>query len=47
MRESSCRHCCGEITKNEIGEEVCFCELTDNWQNITLADCIGNCENEE
>jgi len=47
MEESPCKHCCGEITKNEIGEEGCFCELTDNWENITLGDCIKNCECEE
>lgn len=33
----------GEIKKNEIGEERCFCELTDNWENVTLAECLGNC----
>lgn len=38
-----CIHCIGEIEKNEIGEEMCFCELTDKKENITLGDCIGNC----
>lgn len=42
-----CIHCMGEIEKNEIGEEVCFCELTDKNQNITLGECLGNCDNQE
>jgi len=46
-KERACKHCLGDITINEIGEEGCFCELTDHWQNITLGGCIGNCESEK
>ena len=42
-----CKHCIGGIEKNEIGEEMCFCELTDNLENVTLGDCLGNCEAQE
>lgn len=35
------------MTKNFIGEEVVFCELTAQWMNITLGDCLGNCGAEE
>jgi hypothetical protein len=42
-----CKHCIGDIEKNEIEEELCFCELTDNLKNVTLGDCLGNCEAQE
>lgn len=42
-----CRYCLGDIEKNENGEEMCFCELTGEYQNITLGDCLGNCEAQE
>jgi hypothetical protein len=45
--KSTCKHCLGDITENEIGEKGCFCELIDNWENITLGDCLGNCDSEE
>jgi len=45
--KSRCKYCLGAVTKNAIGEKGCYCELTDKWQNITLGDCIGNCESEE
>ena len=31
---------------NEIGEELCFCEIYDSWRNITLGECFGNCDSE-
>ena len=46
-KEVLCKHCLGEIYKNEIEEDVCYCELTDNVQNITLGDCMENCEAQE
>lgn len=37
-----CKH--GEgMTKNFIGEDVVFCELTAAWMNITFGECLGNC----
>ena len=36
-----------DTKENVIGEELCFCELSDKWENITLGDCFGNCESEE
>jgi hypothetical protein len=33
--------------KNEIGETLAFCELWDEWKNVTLGDCFGNCESQE
>lgn len=41
-----CKHAIGGKV-NEIGEVLCFCELTDNLENVTLGDCIGNCESQE
>lgn len=41
-----CKHAIGEKI-NEIGETLCFCELTDRLENVTLGDCIGNCESQE
>lgn len=29
---------------NELGEEEVYCEFTARWMNVTLGDCIGNCE---
>jgi hypothetical protein len=40
-----CKHCL-DCTKNEIGENVAFCELWGEWKNITLGDCFGNCESQ-
>jgi len=42
-----CRHCLGDAEKNAIGEDVCFCELTGDMENVTLGDCLGNCESQE
>ena len=33
--------------QNEIGETLIYCEHTDNWMNVTLGECLGNCEAEE
>lgn len=41
-----CKHCI-EIKENEIGEMIAFCELTDRFMNVTLAECFGNCEAED
>ncbi len=42
-----CKHCLGDISRNAIGEQVCFCELTDKNENVSLGDCLGNCESQE
>ena len=44
--ECNCKHG-SPIHLNAIGESVVFCELTDRWMNVTLGDCLGNCESEE
>ena len=41
-----CKHAIGGQV-NEIGEILLYCELTDKLENITLADCIGNCDAQE
>ena len=41
-----CKYCL-DGKKNEIGETLAFCELWDEWKNIILGDCIGNCESQE
>ncbi len=41
-----CKHCIDGM-KNEIGETLAFCELWNEWKNITLGDCFGNCESQE
>ena len=41
-----CKHALGGKV-NEIGETLLFCELTDNLENVTLGECIGNCESQE
>lgn len=46
LKQCPCKH--GEgMTKNLIGEYVVFCELTSQWMNVTLGDCLGNCDAEE
>jgi hypothetical protein len=40
-----CRHALsGKI--NDIGEIILHCELTDNLENVTIGECIGNCESQ-
>lgn len=46
MRNFECVHCL-DHTKNAIEEEVIFCELWGEWKNVTLGDCIGNCESQK
>ena len=43
---SKCKHAIGGKV-NDIGEICLFCELTDNLQNVTLGDCLENCESQE
>lgn len=38
-----CRHAL-DTKENEIGEELCFCEIYSCWRNITLGECFWNCE---
>jgi len=43
---NKCKHAIGgEI--NGIGEILMFCELSDTLENVTLGECIGNCESQE
>lgn len=46
LKPCKCRHGIGTHL-NEIGEEEVFCELTARWMNVSLGDCLGNCESEE
>lgn len=32
--------------RNEIGEDEVYCELNAKWMNVSLGDCLGNCESE-
>ena len=32
---------------NSIGEILMFCELSDSLENVTLGECIGNCESQK
>ena len=41
-----CKHCI-KTDENEIGETLAFCELKDRFMNVTLGECIGNCEAED
>lgn len=41
-----CRHCLAWHT-NELGEDEIYCDLTARWMNVSLGDCLGNCESEE
>lgn len=45
LKPCQCKHGLGKHT-NEIGEEEVYCELTARWMNVTLGDCLGNCETE-
>lgn len=44
---TSCKHAIGEIYINSIGEACLQCEIWGCQRNITLGDCIGNCDCEE
>lgn len=41
-----CKHCLA-VSWNEIGEKLAMCENWGEWKNVTLGDCVGNCESEE
>ena len=41
-----CKHAIGGKI-NGIGEILMFCELSDSLENVTLGECIGNCESQE
>jgi hypothetical protein len=41
-----CKHGIGNHI-NELGEREVYCELTARWMNVTLGDCLGNCESED
>lgn len=43
--DCNCKHCIDSII-NAVGEQIAYCELTGEWMNVTLGDCLGNCENE-
>lgn len=43
---NSCKHCIA-VKKNEIGEQLVLCEFSGNWENVTLGQCFGNCEEQE
>lgn len=45
--KNQCMHNWGEPNKNEIGEDIAFCEETDRWMNVSLGECFGNCEWQE
>ena len=45
--DTPCKHSIGGLYINPIGEECLFCEIYDNQRNITLGECLGNCESEE
>lgn len=36
-----------DIGANAIGEVIVFCEIFGAWRNVTLGECIGNCDGEE
>lgn len=42
---SYCKHGIGQ-KRNEIGEDEVYCELNSRWMNVTIGDCLGNCESE-
>ena len=46
MQCCRCVHCSG-MDVNSIGEQINYCELKAEWMNVTLGDCLGNCESEE
>ena len=38
-----CEHCLN-CTENAIGESIAYCEVWDDWRNITQGFCFGNCD---
>lgn len=49
MADTQCCRCVHGIDAdvNSIGERIVYCELRAEWMNVTLGDCLGNCESEE
>lgn len=49
MADTQCCRCVHGIDTdvNSIGERIVYCELRAEWMNVTLGDCLGNCESEE
>ena len=41
-----CNHALSGKT-NELGEVLLHCEITDSFENVSLGQCIGNCESQE
>lgn len=46
------RQCCNcvhgiEEGFNSINERTIYCELTAEWMNVNLGECLGNCESAE
>jgi hypothetical protein len=51
-RDMEKRQCCRcvhgiEADFNSINELIIYCELTGEWMNVNLGNCLGNCESEE
>lgn len=42
-----CIHGLGDVHENEIGEKCLFCEEWNLDRNISLGDCLGNCESQK
>ena len=40
----TCTHAQGEIYINAIGEACLYCDIWDGQRNISLGECIGNCD---
>jgi hypothetical protein len=38
-----CEHCLN-CSENAIGESIAYCEVWDNWRNVTQGFCFGNCD---
>lgn len=49
MEKRQCCRCAHGIEAdfNSINELIIYCELTGEWMNVNLGDCLGNCESEE
>lgn len=49
MEKRQCCRCAHGIEAdfNAINELIIYCELTAEWMNVSLGECLGNCESEE
>jgi len=46
IARKQCIHAlCGKL--NSLGEVLLHCEMTGEDENVTLGNCIGNCEGQE